>query len=90
MQSHLLEEALKVITSPQILVNVISRRVRQLTQGHRPLVEVDSARMGHCDIALTEVIKRKLSYEMVVAPGLEAALPGVVEVAAFTPRSLAA
>ena len=65
MQSHLLEEALKVITSPQILVNVISRRVKQLTAGHRPLVEMDSPRAGFCDIALTEVIKLKLSYEMV-------------------------
>jgi DNA-directed RNA polymerase subunit omega len=64
MQSHLLEEALKVITSPQILVNVISRRVKQLTAGHRPLVEMDSARAGFSDIALTEVIRGKLSYEM--------------------------
>lgn len=63
MQSHLLEAASKVITTPQVLVNIISKRVRQLTQGHRPLVEV-GPRMGFSDIALTEVIKRKLSYEL--------------------------
>ena len=62
MQSHLLESALKVITSEQVLVNIISRRVRQLTSGHRPLVEV-GPRMGFADIALTEVSEGKLGYE---------------------------
>jgi len=90
MQSHLLDEALKIIPSPQILVNVISRRVRQLTQGHSPLVEIDSARIGACDIALTEVIKGKLSYEYVSSFTPEPILPKIVEVPAFTPKSLAA
>ena len=63
MQAHLLEKALLVIKSEQYLVNVISRRVRQLTNGHRPMVEV-GPRMGFADIALTEVIERKLSYEV--------------------------
>jgi DNA-directed RNA polymerase subunit omega len=63
MQSHLLEKALLVIKSEQYLVNVISRRVRQLTNGHRPMVEV-GPRMGFADIALTEVIEGKLSYEV--------------------------
>jgi DNA-directed RNA polymerase subunit omega len=83
MQSHLLEEASKVITNPQVLVNVVSRRVRQLTQGHRPLVEVDSIRMGSCDIALTEVIKGKLSFELVAALVPGALPPNVVPVAVF-------
>ena len=63
MQSHLLEEALLVIKDQQILVNVISRRVRQLTNGHRPTIEV-GPRMGFADIALSEVIQRKISYEL--------------------------
>jgi DNA-directed RNA polymerase subunit omega len=62
MQSHLLEKALTVIKSEQYLVNIISRRVRQLSNGHRPMVEVEP-RMGLADIALTEVIKGKLTYE---------------------------
>ena len=62
MQSVLLEKALLVITSEQYLVNVISRRVRQLMNGHRPMVET-GPRMGFADIALTEVIEKKLSYE---------------------------
>jgi len=86
MQTHLLDEASKVITNPQILINVISRRVKQLTAGHRPLIIVDSARMGFCDIALTEVIQGKLSYELVATP-----VPGaVVPLAVFTPKKLAA
>jgi DNA-directed RNA polymerase subunit omega len=65
MQSHLLEKAEKVINNPQILVNMISRRVRQLSNGHRPLVEV-LPRMGLSDIALTEVIEGKIGYEATV------------------------
>ena len=71
MQTHLLEKALTIILSPQVLVNVISKRVRQLTDGHRPLVEV-LPRMGFADVALSEVIQGKLSYEFpepVVVPG---------------------
>src|SRR5688500_13530617 len=57
MQTHLLEEAAKVIDCTQVLVNMISKRVRELANGHRPLVEV-VPRMGLADIALTEVIER--------------------------------
>jgi DNA-directed RNA polymerase subunit omega len=90
MQSHLLEEASKVITNPQILINVISRRVKQLTAGHRPLVEPSVPSLGYCDTALTEVINGKLSYEYVAKPGAEAALPKIVSVAAFSPKRMAA
>jgi DNA-directed RNA polymerase subunit omega len=36
--------------------------VRQLTAGHRPLVET-GPRMGFSDIALTEIIEGKLKWE---------------------------
>jgi DNA-directed RNA polymerase subunit omega len=62
MTSHLLEEAFKVIPSQQVLVNVVSKRVRQLTAGHRPMVET-GPRMGFSDIALTEIIEGKLKWE---------------------------
>ena len=90
MQSHLLEEASKVITNPQVLINVISRRVKQLMAGHRPLVEVESIRTGFCDIALTEVIKLKLSYELIPTPLPGAALPAVVALGVFSPKKAAA
>jgi DNA-directed RNA polymerase subunit omega len=63
MTSHLLEEASKTIPNSQVLINVVSRRVRQLTQGHRALIEV-GPRMGYSDIALQEIISGKLNYEL--------------------------
>ena len=39
MRDDYLQEALKVIDDPNILVNVVSRRVKQLRRGHRALVE---------------------------------------------------
>ncbi len=62
MQSHLVDEAAKIIPSVPVLVNVISKRVRQLSNGHKPMVEV-LPKMGLSDIALTEVIQGKLGFE---------------------------
>ena len=62
MKVELVEAASKVITSPQILVNMVSRRVRQLTLGHRPLV-VCAPGLGTADIALTEIANGKLTWE---------------------------
>jgi DNA-directed RNA polymerase subunit omega len=67
MTSHLLEEASKIIPNSQVLINVVSRRVRQLTQGHRPLIEV-GPRAGFSDIALQEIIAGKLKFEEDTAP----------------------
>ena len=64
MSSLLLEEALKKIPSQQLLVNVVSKRVRQLSQGQRALVD-HGPRMGFSDIALTEIIQGKLVYELI-------------------------
>lgn len=60
MTSQLLEEAAKVIPSQPILINLVSRRVRQLGAGHRPLVEVEP-RMGLADIAFKEIIEKKIA-----------------------------
>jgi len=65
MQGHLIDEASKKITNTQILINVISRRVRQLSNGHRALVEAPHS-TGYSDIALMEVIQGKISYEATV------------------------
>ena len=63
MMSHLVEEASKVISNVPLLVNVMSRRVRQLSAGHTPMVEV-KARMGFADIALQEIIEGKLTFTL--------------------------
>jgi DNA-directed RNA polymerase subunit omega len=64
MTTQLLQEASQVIPNPQLLINVVSKRVRQLGMGHRPLVEV-SSRASLTDIALKEIIAGKLTYESV-------------------------
>lgn len=66
MSSQLLEEAQKVVPNQQLLVNLVSKRVRQLTTGHRPMVEY-GPREGWADIALKEIIEGKLKYEFVSA-----------------------
>ncbi len=68
MTTQLLQEAAQVIQNQQLLINVVSKRVRQLGLGHRPLVET-APRMSLTDIALKEVIAGKLTYESLEAAG---------------------
>jgi DNA-directed RNA polymerase subunit omega len=63
MTSQLLQEAAQVIPNQQLLINVVSKRVRQLGLGHRPLVEA-TPRSSLTDIALREIIAGKLTYEL--------------------------
>ena len=62
MKADLVVAASEIIPNPQILVNVVSRRVRQLSFGHRPMVQVLPG-TREADIALTEIIQNKLTYE---------------------------
>src|SRR5947199_4015867 len=62
MKPDLVKAASEVITNKQILVNVVSRRVRQLLLGHRPLVECAPG-LREADIALTEIANGKLTFE---------------------------
>jgi DNA-directed RNA polymerase subunit omega len=64
MTTQLLQEAAQVIPNQQLLINVVSKRVRQLGLGHRPMVEV-GPRASLTDIALKEIIAGKLTFEMV-------------------------
>ncbi len=64
MRNDYLKNALQVIDDPNILVNVISRRVKQLRRGSRPLVE-SLEKLALEDIALREVAEGKISYELV-------------------------
>ena len=63
MRDDYLQEALKVVGDANILVNVISRRVKQLKRGNRPLVE-SLEKLSAEDTALREVAERKISYEL--------------------------
>lgn len=66
MRDDYLKEAQKIIPDANILINVISRRVKQLKRGHRPLVE-SLEKLDAEDIALREVIEGKISYELAPA-----------------------
>lgn len=67
MNSELCKQALAKVGNPNILVNLISRRVRQLNSSggstSRPLI-MDVAGLGVADIALTELIEGKMSWDM--------------------------
>ena len=66
MNAALVKKALEKVLDPNILVNLVSRRVRQLTSGggglNRPLV-ADVANLGAADIALREIIEEKMGFE---------------------------
>jgi len=63
MRDEYIREAQKVISDPNVLINVISRRVKQLRRGSRPLVE-SLEKLSPEDVALREVIEGKISYEL--------------------------
>lgn len=82
MKTELVKAANEVVHNQQILVNMVSRRVRQLTFGHRPLVEFVPG-MGHADIALSEIANGKLTFESTLgqnanAPADVVQFPGVI------------
>jgi len=64
MTTQLLQEAAQLIPNQQLLINVVSKRVRQLGLGHRPMVET-TPRMSLTDIALKEIIAGKLAFEAI-------------------------
>ena len=67
MTTQLLQEAAQVIPNQQLLINVVSKRVRQLGLGHRPMVDA-GPRASLTDIALKEIIAGKLTYESLKGP----------------------
>jgi DNA-directed RNA polymerase subunit omega len=78
MNADLIKAASEVITNQQILVNMVSRRVRQLSLGHRPLVQCAPG-LREADIALTEIANKKLTFESTFGQNGTAASVEVVE-----------
>ena len=60
MNSELLKKAHEKIQSVPLLVNLISKRERELINGAKPLVRPTSLDADKCDIALREVAEGKL------------------------------
>lgn len=59
MKSALVDQAAEIVTDPQVLINIVSQRVRQLNSGRAPLVDTLPS-MGAADVALTEIIEGKI------------------------------
>ena len=67
MNAELCKQAAEKVGNPNVLVNLISRRVRQLNSGNgglcRPLI-ADVGNLGAADIALREILEEKIGWEM--------------------------
>lgn len=63
MRNEYLIQAQDVIPDPNILINVVSRRSKQLKFGMKPLVE-SLEKLEPEDIALREIIEGKITYEL--------------------------
>jgi DNA-directed RNA polymerase subunit omega len=67
MNAELVKKAMEKVQNPHVLVNLVSRRVRQLNAGgggvSRPLI-IHDANLGVADIALLEIIEGKMGWEM--------------------------
>ncbi|HTI99341.1 MAG TPA: DNA-directed RNA polymerase subunit omega [Dongiaceae bacterium] len=67
MNAELTKKALEKVGNPNVLINLVSKRVRQLNSGGggmgRPLV-LDTTGLGFADIALTEIIEDKMGFDL--------------------------
>jgi DNA-directed RNA polymerase subunit omega len=67
MNPEFLKKALEKVGNPNLLVNLISRRVRQLNFGGggtgRPLV-AGAGNLAAADIALREIMEDKMGWEL--------------------------
>jgi len=67
MNIQLLNQAKERIPNVPLLINVVSKRVRQLNAGLRPMVK-PKKETSNMDIALTEVAEGKLTAEIAFTP----------------------
>jgi len=78
LNSELCRRALEKVGNPNVLVNLVSRRVRQLNSGgasgSRPLIE-NIANLGAGDVALTELVDDKMGWELLEPAQAELAPP---------------
>ena len=65
MNADLVKQALEIVGNPAVLVNIVSRRVRQINADggamSRPLV-ANVGTLGVADIALREIIEGKMGW----------------------------
>ena len=64
MNAELIEKAKQKVVSVPLLVNMVSRRVRQLNAGMRPYIKPEFPSEEKVDTALREIIEGKLTAEI--------------------------
>lgn len=78
MNAELCKKALEKVGNPNVLTNIVSRRVRQLSAGGggmgRPLIP-DAVNLGAADIALREIIEEKIGFDLPELEVLERPAP---------------
>ena len=62
MRDEYLKEAQQIVNDPNTLINLVSRRSKQLKHGSKPLVE-SLEKLEPEDVALKEIIEGKISYQ---------------------------
>ncbi len=62
LDSVLCAKALEKVGDTDVLINIVSQRVRQLSSGSRPLL-LNVENVGWADIALMELIEDKLTWK---------------------------
>lgn len=67
MNAEFCKKALEKVGNANVLINIVSRRVRQLNAGGggmgRPLI-ADYTNLGAADIALREIIEDKIGFDL--------------------------
>ncbi|HMO04886.1 MAG TPA: DNA-directed RNA polymerase subunit omega [Kiritimatiellia bacterium] len=63
-----LDKAKNRISNTPLLINMVSRRVRQLNRGQRPLIKPDHNQQSSLDVALKEIAEGKLTVEYTSTP----------------------
>lgn len=71
MNLELLEQAKERVPSIPVLINMLSKRVRQLNSGFRPYIKPLSVNEDKLDIALREIAGGVLIAEIEFAPAPE-------------------
>jgi DNA-directed RNA polymerase subunit omega len=78
MNVSYLEKAKHRISNIPLLINMVSRRVRQLNRGQRPMVKPDHNQQSNLDIALKEVAEGKLTAEFTSTGSSNTALDNLI------------
>jgi len=62
VRDEYLQEAQTIVEDPNALINLVSRRSKQLKHGSKPLIE-SLEKLEPEDVALREIIEGKITYQ---------------------------